>query len=75
MEMSPEQLDQLSLHLCQSLAGKVGRRLEGLWQVQRPSSGNGDGERGHAIIEPKYDQGERFLGDERFWNREYDVRP
>ena len=54
MEMTPEQLEQLSGHLYQSIAGNVERRLEEWWQNQSGSSGKGGGGKGgHAIIEPK----------------------
>ena len=69
MEMTPEQLEQLSAHLYQSIAGNVERRLEEWWQNQSGSSGKGGGGKGgHAIIEPKYLGRVRdFLGDERSW--------
>ena len=69
MEMTPEQLEQLSAHLCQSTAGNVERRLEEWWQNQSGSSGKGGGGKGgHAIIEPKYlSRVKDFLGDEHSW--------
>ena len=68
MEMTPEQLEQLSAHLYQSIAGNVERRLE-WWRNQSGSSGKGGGGKGgHAIIEPKYlSRVKDFLGDERSW--------
>ena len=38
MEMTPEQLEQLSAHLYQSIARNVERRLEEWWQNQSGSS-------------------------------------
>ena len=69
MEMTPAQLEQLSAHLYQSIAGNVERRLEEWWQDQSASSGKGGGGKGgHAIIEPKYlSRVKDFLGDERSW--------
>ena len=54
MEMSPDQREQLSGYLYLSNAGNVEGRLEEWWQIQRPSSGNSCGGRGHAIVEPTY---------------------
>ena len=69
MEMTPEQLERLSAHLYQSIAGNVERRLEEWWQNQSGSSGKGGGGKGgHTIIEPKYlSRVTDFLGDERSW--------
>ena len=65
MKMTLEQLEQLSAHLFQSIAGHVERRLEEWWQNQSGSSGKGGGGKGgHAIIEPKYlSRVKDFLGD------------
>ena len=69
MEMTPQQLEQLSAHLYQPIAGNVERRLEEWWQNQSASSGKGGGGKGgHAIIEPTYlSRVKDFLGDERSW--------
>ena len=69
MEMTLEQLEQLSANLYQSIAGNVERRLEEWWQNPSGSSGKGGGEKGgHALIEPKYlSRVFDFLGDERSW--------
>ena len=69
MEMTPEQLERLSAHLYQSIAGNVERRLEEWWQNQSGSSWKGGGGKGgHAIIEPKFlSRVKDFLGDERSW--------